>query len=475
MASAALPAHGMQRDRTGWPALALAAFALLALLVNPIGYVGGGADDSRYLDAARCWVAAGGPCLPDNHWASRWPAVAPVALSLAIFGESRLTAGLGPLLAWAGCIGLVAVLGRLWFDRNSGLLAAAILAATPAFTRSALLPSVESTELAVQLGALVLATLAYRRQCFRLAVGAGVLAGLAVQARDTSLVFCCVAASAWFFLDPARRKVLLWSMAGLVGVTAVEMLLYALASGDPLYRYRLAIGHVGVPTVELASHVDTGQSPLFNPAYIAGWKREAGITFWWPVDPWINLLASPRIGATLVAGGLLAGWSWRWMPLDWKRALRRLFPLAMLVSALLVYGLAVDPKARVFLLLATVAALAASAATVASWRAGRGLVPAVAVGLLLSWGIWVLGMTPTTHAMETEARQWVERHPGAIEIDPRTRSILTLVPEAAELPDTGSGRSLRIAAASPNCDDLGDVVGRAGNPKTGELCLLRLK
>ena len=475
MASAAIPARSTDRYWPGWPAAALAAFALLALLVNPIGYVGGGADDSRYLDAARCWVAAGSPCLPDSHWASRWPAVAPVALSLAIFGESRLTVGLGPLLAWAGCIGLLAVLGRLWFDRNSGLLAGAILAATPAFTRSALQPSVDTTELALQLGALVLATLAYRQQRLRLAVGAGVLAGLAVQARDTSLVFCGVAALAWFILDPARRKVLLWSVLGFVGVTAVEMLVYALASGDPLYRYRLAIGHVGVPTVELAGHVDTGQSPLFNPAYIAGWKREAGISLWWPVDPWINLLASPRIGATLVAGGLLAGWSWRWMTSGWKATLSRLFPFVMLVSALLVYGLAVDPKARVFLLLTAFAALSAAAATIASWRAGRGLVPAAAVGLVLVWGVSVLGRTPTTHAMETQARRWVALHPDAIEIDPRTRSVVALVPEAAGLPDAGSGRSLRIAAASPNCDDLGDVAGRAGNPDTGELCLLRVK
>ena len=95
--------------------------AVAALLIAPIGYVGGGADDSHYLEAARCWSAAGFPCLPENHWASRWPSVAPIAVATGLLGESRLTVGLGPLFAWIACISLVAALGTKWFDHTTGL------------------------------------------------------------------------------------------------------------------------------------------------------------------------------------------------------------------------------------------------------------------------------------------------------------------------------------------------------------------
>lgn len=49
-------------------AFALAALiALCCVALNPVGYVGGGADDEQYLAAARCWVAQRVPCLPEGH------------------------------------------------------------------------------------------------------------------------------------------------------------------------------------------------------------------------------------------------------------------------------------------------------------------------------------------------------------------------------------------------------------------------
>ena len=107
--------------RWGW--LAVAMLALVYLLIHPIGFTGGGADDSRYLDAARCWAAEGAMCQPDNHWASRWPALAPIAAGIGLFGEGRTSIGLGTLAGWTASIALVGLLGRLWLDRATGLLA----------------------------------------------------------------------------------------------------------------------------------------------------------------------------------------------------------------------------------------------------------------------------------------------------------------------------------------------------------------
>lgn len=285
--------------RWGW--LAVAALATFYLLLHPIGFTGGGADDSRYLDAARCWVAEGAMCLPDNHWASRWPALAPIAAGNALFGEGRSSIGLGTLAGWIASVALVGLLGRLWFDRATGLLAAAVFASIPVVSAWATQPSVDLIELAFQLGALALATLAYRRQSAGIAVAAGAAAALAVQSRETSLIFCGVATLAWLALDRERRGVLLWALAGFGATLAVEMIAYAVATGDPIARYRLSLGHVGIASPELQPWVDTSRSPLLNPDYIAGWKRAAGIEIWWPIDPWLNLLASPVIGFWMAA------------------------------------------------------------------------------------------------------------------------------------------------------------------------------
>lgn len=448
-----------------WAWLAVAALACVFLLLNPVGFTGGGADDSRYLEAARCWVANGGMCLPDNHWASRWPAVAPIAVATALLDEGRASIGLGTLAAWIASIALVGLLGRLWFDRAVGLIAAALFASMPLVSAWATQPSVDLIELAFQLGALALATLAYQRQSIRLAVAAGVLAALAVQSRETSLLFCGVAALAWLALDRDRRGALLWALVGFGGTMAGEMIAYAVATDDAVARYRLSLGHVAIPSPELQPWVDTSRSPLLNPDYIAGWKRAAGIELWWPVDPWLNLLANPVIGPWLVAAVGL-GITHRG---DGRRTAGQVALGAALVAVLLVYVLAVDPKPRMFLL------GAAAAALVIGWAFERRPVPIAVVALLLGWGAMTIIRLPDTKAIEQAARDWIAAHPGEIESDPRTVGALTLLPEARALPPVGAGRPLRLVLATSTCAEL--ARGRAAviaerTSAAGTLCLV---
>lgn len=454
-----------------WCWLAVAALAIFYLLLHPIGFTGGGADDSRYLDAARCWVAEGAMCLPDNHWASRWPALAPIAAGIVLFGEGRTSIGLGTLAGWIGSVALIGLLGRLWSDRATGLLAAVLLASVPAVSAWATQPSVDLIELAFQLGALALATIAYRRQSATLAVTAGVAAALAVQSRETSLVFCGVAALAWLALDRERRGILLWALAGFGGALAAEMIAYAVATGDPLARYRLSLGHVGIPSPELQPWVDTSRSPLLNPDYIAGWKRAAGIELWWPVDAWLNLLASPVIGLWLVAAagmGIVAKGNGR-------RTLGWIALGAGLVAVLLIYGLAVDPKPRMFLLAAAGAALIIAWATTGFVRRGRGMVPIAVVAVLLTLGAAIIVRLPDTRAIEDAAKVWIAAHPGRIESDARTIGALTLLPEARALPPVGSGKPLRLVLAISRCAALAGsqaTVIAERRSAAGTLCLV---
>ena len=77
----------------GWPWLVALVISLaLILIINPVGFLGGGLDDWHYLNAARCW-AAHGPCLPQDHWQGRWPVVAPIGASIFLLGENRFSVG----------------------------------------------------------------------------------------------------------------------------------------------------------------------------------------------------------------------------------------------------------------------------------------------------------------------------------------------------------------------------------------------
>lgn len=456
-------------DRWGW--LAVAAVATIFLLLHPIGFTGGGADDARYLEAARCWVAQGHMCLPDNHWATRWPALAPIALGIGLLGEGRTSIGLGTLAGWIASIALIGLLGRTWFDRATGLLAAALFASIPLVSAWATQPSVDLIELAFQLGALVLATLAYRRHSALLATAAGIAAALAVQSRETSLIFCGVAALAWLFLNKQRRSILLWALVGFGGAMALELVAYAVATGNPLARYRLSLGHVAIASPELKPWVDTSKSPLLNPDYVAGWKRAMGIELWWPIDPWLNLVASPTIGLWLLAAiglGIMGKGNGRTMA-------GRVGLAAGLVALLLVYVLAVDPKPRIFLLAAAAAVLVIAWSTTSYVRRGKELVPLAVVGLLFAFGAVVIVKLPDTKLIESAGREWIAAYPEQIESDSRTVGALTLLPEARALPPVGSRRPLRLVIATTDCATL--AAGRATvvaeqRSSAGTLCLV---
>jgi len=464
--------------------LLLAAIVVIPLL-NPIGFVGGGGDDNHYLDAARCWAAAGGACFPQSHWWTRWPTVAPIASSIGWFGESRATVAVGPFLWWAGSVLLMAQLGRLWFDRTIGLIGALLLASLPIMASAALQPTADMPELAMQLAALTAATLAYQRQSRWWALAGGVAAGIAIQARDTSVMFCFVAALAWLTLPRDRRAILLWAVPGLIGALAVEMLTYWLVTGDPLLRYRLALGHVNVPSAELPPGFDTRRSPLFNPDYIAAWKREQDIHVHWTIDPWLNLVASPRLGRLLLATAIVLLLARSALTKPTRRGIGLILAFALLMSALLIYGLAIDPKPRMFLLLGAACSIAAAAAAVWAWRRSRQWIPAAVLAVLAIIQLRILLEMPSRIVAEARAREWIAAHPHDIEIDAATLSALTLVAETHALPPEHSGKPLRMMTTQATCTELArgaqtvhaavvDAVPASPRGGGGEICLMRI-
>ncbi len=474
---------GFRLDR--FAPLFIALFAVLCVAVNPVGFFGGGNDDRQYLEAARCWLAQGSPCLPQSHWWTRWPVFAPMVPAIALLGETRTGLGLGALAYWASLVALTGWIGARWFSKGAGLLAATLIAATPVVTGAALQPNADIPELAFQLAALAAATLAFERQQPAWAIAAGVLAAFALQSRDTSMLFVGASALAWLTLPRGRRKILVWAIVGLAGAMLAELLLYWVATGDPLFRFGLAMSHVGLPSDQLPANFDTSQGPLFNPAYIAAWNREMGIEWMWPLDPWINLFASPKINSLFLATALLAGFFAKRLEPSQRRSVAILLGGAMLVSILLVYALAVDPKPRMFMSLIAACALTSGAFASAGLRSDSRALALVIVAITVAMGVRTLALLPTTAAFEAQAKRWLRQYPGQIEIDEWSRAYLTLVREARTIASAGSGKPLRIVTVRTSCPDY--VRPRPGTrPKavvidqlrlssgtTGGLCLLK--
>lgn len=418
------------------PLLLLLAVPVLAVL--PSGYQGGGGDDWHYLEAARCWNAFGGwltsgACLPANHWQSRWPLIAPTALAIGAFGESRASLQLVPLLYAAGALLLFSSVVERLFGRGAALAGGAALLFTPAFALTLHQPTINIVELAFLLGFAAAALTALERDRAGWAFAAGLSLALAISARESAVATAAVAGGAALFLPAARRRLAVVAAAGFAVPVLLEMAMFAMRTGDPLHRAGLALNHVALPSVEFVQKGEPGGFPLFNPDVIGGWVPACGIDVHWSVNGILNLLVHPHFGLTLLATALLALAYGRSSLAD-PETRRRLVGLAWaagLVAFLLIYALAHDPKPRMFLLpLCMVAAILGALASRA-WQGGRrALVLAFALMLPVKAVLFLLS-GPDFPPAERLAAQWLAARPGEVAIPETTRRNLALVPAAA--------------------------------------------
>lgn len=314
--------------------LALPGLAVAAVLnlLHPVGYVGGGFDDYHYLQAVRC-VAEQGWCIPQDHWARRFPLVLPVALTMRLFGETREVLWIVPALASAAAIVLLVAIVNRAFGARPALLAGIVFAGGQLVAGRVLSLGVDMVEIALALGAI--ACLLERR-----AVAAGLLLGLAIQCRPTMLA---LGPPILLFIAREPRLVLRLGI-GVFVPLAVEAVLYWIMLGDPLAPWKLSLAHTTIPSSEL-NGVDLSRSPILNPDFIAGWRPAAGIPAHWSIQAIVNYLAHPELLiANLMLLGLLA--------LGWRRVDRRIGMLlgaAALFFLQLVFVFAIDPKPRMFL------------------------------------------------------------------------------------------------------------------------------
>jgi hypothetical protein len=416
------------------PPAALVALAamLVALAVNHAGYRGGGADDWHYLEAARCAAAQHGLCVPPSHWWARFSLVAPMALALALGGESRLAVGIVPFLYAAVAVVLFSLLVERRFGRAEAVVAGVLMATVPTVSLVLLQPNVDTAELAFTLGALLLFQSAAASGRRSVALAGGALLGLAILTRPSALALLPIAALV-VAATPSLRRLALPAALGIAAPLAAEAFVYWLWLGDPLHSWALSLGHTDIPSAELPPGFHSARGPLFNPDYIAAWRPAMGIRVHWTIDPILNLLANPAMGPLLIAALLLLALR-RPSPRDADgRTLLWLLGAAILYLGAITYAFAIDPKPRMFMPIAAAAAVIFAVQAARMWREGSKAL-AGAVGLVtIGIGLVYMATVPDLRGLEPAAGAWVRDYGPGLAVDDASRRFLTLVPGVPEL------------------------------------------
>lgn len=476
-----------RRESIWWIAL-VAAFAVM-LLINPGGFIGGGNDDWHYLHAARC-LREHGLCLPHDHWETRWPVSAPIAFFSAIFGESRFSVSLAPGLASLLAFLLLAKIGNRLFAPPVGWVAALLFLMIPAFSVQLTDPSVEATELAF-IFAGFLATLRWQDNSgIRWAALAGLLFSLAIQVRETAL-FAPILTSAYVLRDHRKPRVqdILAAITGFALPFIIEFAVFAMSTGDPFYRLRLAISHTQIWSSELLGPIDRIHQPFFNKAYIAHWRLRPGLHVYWPIDGLLNLFVNGVAGLSLPFLTLSLLFGRQKLGDECAKRIMALYLFALTYMACLIYIFAIDPKPRMMLVALSMTSTGLALLTLRLRQIGYSLT---------AYSIWlaaaILGLTlqfghQRTAMIEDPARVWIAELPGQIEIEPAARRYLALVPEAQLLPGLASNKPYVLFSSWMPCRRWIALSGLpAGSmtimksrstlllrPQTlgGELCLMR--
>lgn len=412
-----------------WAVLAIALVALQA--PQFAGYIGGGGDDWYYVEAARC-VGGDGRCVPSTHWATRYPLIAPMAAVFLSFGISAATAALVPLTyALVALAAFVRLVGRHWGAATAAVGGLALIA-TATFSRAVLQPNVDVVELAMLLLAAVCADHGLRRGRAAWFAVAGGFVALAIQTRMTGVVVVPIVALC-VIARPQLRVLIVPFGAGLALPLLAEAAVRWTTAGDALLSWRLALAHGKLPSSELSSTVDTTRSPLFNPAFIGGWRPAADIAAHWSVQGVLNLLAHPMIGPVLLSA--LAMLWLRRRSLGQQPVVVILAMIACLYVGALIYALAIDPKPRVFMPVAAIACAIFARCAVDAWQEHDRLIPAVLGAFIVATGVTTAGVRVRPAAAAPLAAHWARAAGEPIAVAVHTRRFLAFEPDVYRLPE----------------------------------------
>ncbi|MFN0025342.1 MAG: ArnT family glycosyltransferase [Parvularculaceae bacterium] len=232
--------YGFALMRRHWAPLLVCALFCCALALYWRGI--GPGDAERYLDAALHWRE--GPWLGDSHWSLRHLFVLPMTASFLVFGVSE-TAAIIPNVVYAALTIVVTWhFARRALGEREAFIAASLVATSAFFVARPVGLEVYGAEAFFAILAMWLFIVAeVSKARARWLIAAGLVAGLATTVREPSIYLMGVFGLAIL----ARRRDVWRSLffvgAGFAAVIAVELAVYAIAAGDPLYRYKTDLNH----------------------------------------------------------------------------------------------------------------------------------------------------------------------------------------------------------------------------------------
>ncbi len=225
--------------------VALMGLTLTVRIVDPTGWLG--SDDASYYSAAE-HVLTGHAIQRVHHHYARMAVVAPVAVSMWLFGESPFTVALPMFVASTLCVMAIVGLGRALWGWCEGLLAATIVSVLPYFRvlSTTAFPDVHVclwTTVAILLAVMATQTNSRRRGAV-LWMACGFVLGLAISAK----VFAVAAAAGlgWILWKGpehpgSRLRTAAYFVIGLVFLFLLEGLFYYRVADDFFFSLRATL------------------------------------------------------------------------------------------------------------------------------------------------------------------------------------------------------------------------------------------
>ncbi len=229
------------------PAMAVSALfaATLFLLWSGIGPN----DATKYIEAALLWVERG-PVLGDSHWSLRHPLVAPIAASFMVFGPGEFVSAIPNVLYAAGLVAMTFVFGRKYLGHAGGVAAAVLIATSSFFVGMQSEVTIAGAEVFfIALACWLFVGAIGRPGDLKRFAAAGVCAGGAWLCREVAIFLPAGFALVLLIRRPWPLGALAATIAGFAVVVSAELLAYALAAGDPFYRYEIDFGHNGAQSI----------------------------------------------------------------------------------------------------------------------------------------------------------------------------------------------------------------------------------
>ena len=222
-----------------WPLFAT--LLLAAILIGWTGFIA--SDDALYYRGAAHWLSHP-PFAGDDHWSTRLPLILSFAGWLAILGRSLAAFGATALSWYAALVLVFGLFARSVGGARMGWIAALLAGTMPVIVANATTVSCDLPEACFLVGgAWALGGSDATRRGLLRATSGGMLFGLAILCRETSLLSLAALAPLFLIGRPLDRRAILAAGIGVALVLGGEALFEWALTGNPLHRYTLAYHH----------------------------------------------------------------------------------------------------------------------------------------------------------------------------------------------------------------------------------------